>query len=91
MSRSASSWPVVWSFSRVARIDSYSPKRSRIRALSQPSALSRTVTLCLRLRSIRTPTLSRLSISNSSQAPRDGITLQLKMSLSDVLSTWRSK
>ncbi len=77
MSRSASSWPVVWSFSRVARIDSKPPNRSRILASSQPSAFSRTVTPCLRLRSILTPTLSRLSISNSSQAPRDGITLQL--------------
>ena len=52
------------------------PNLSRILASSQPSAFSRTVTLCLRLRSMRTPTLSRLSISNSSQAPRLGITLQ---------------
>jgi hypothetical protein len=50
---------------------------SRIFASSQPSALSRTVTFCLRLRSMRTPTLSRLSISNSSQAPRLGMTLQV--------------
>src|SRR5712664_4034399 len=70
MSSSASSWLLVWSLSRVASIDSYSPNRSRIRCSSQPSAFSSTVTLCLRLRSIRTPTLSRLSISNSSHAPR---------------------
>ena len=76
MSSSASSWPAVWSFSRVARIDSYPPNLSRIFASSQPSAFSRTVTLCLRLRSMRTPTLSRLSISNSSHAPLLGMTLQ---------------
>ena len=35
--------------------------------------------------------MSRLSISNSSQAPREGITLAVKMSLSDVLSAVRSK
>ena len=35
--------------------------------------------------------MSRLSISNSSQAPRDGITLAVKMSLSEVLSAARSK
>src|ERR1700750_413548 len=62
-----------------------------MRASSQPRAFSSTVTDCLRLRSMRTPTLSRLSISNSSHAPRDGITLQLQMSLSEVLSTWRAK
>ena len=56
-----------------------------------PSALSSTVAFCLRLRSTRTPTLSRLSISNSSQAPRLGMTLAVKTSLSDVLSAVRSK
>ena len=45
------------------------------------------MTVCLRLRSRRTPTMSRLSISNSSQAPRDGMILAVKMSLSDVLSS----
>ena len=35
--------------------------------------------------------MSRLSTSNSSQAPRLGIILQLKRSLSDVLSAVRSK
>ncbi|CAM5242220.1 hypothetical protein SFUMM280S_03710 [Streptomyces fumanus] len=91
MSSSASSWPWVWSFSRVARIDSYSPNSSRICSVVQPSALSRTVTDCLRLRSMRTPTMSRLSISISSQAPRDGMILAEKMSLSDVLSMEESK
>ena len=51
------------------------PNSSRICSSVQPSALSSTVTFCLRLRSRRTPTMSRLSISNSSQAPRDGISL----------------
>ena len=91
MSSSASSWVVVWSFSRVSIIDSYSPNSSRICSSVQPSALSSTVTFCLRLRSRRTPTMSRLSISNSSQAPRDGITFAVKMSLSEVLSAVRSK
>ena len=36
-------------------------------------------------------TMSRLSISNSSQAPRDGMTFAVKMSLSEVLSGVRSK
>ena len=49
------------------------------------------MTFCLRLRSSRTPTMSRLSISNSSHAPRDGIILQVKMSLSEVLSVVCSK
>src|SRR6266571_8064871 len=62
-----------------------------MRASSQPSALSSTVTDWRRLRSMRTPTVSRLSISNSSQAPRDGITLQENRSLSDVLSSVFSK
>ena len=35
--------------------------------------------------------MSRLSISNSSQAPREGMTLAVKMSLSEVLSAVRSK
>ena len=49
------------------------------------------MTDCLRLRSTRTPTASRLSISNSSQAPRLGMSLAVKTSLSDVLSRTRSK
>src|SRR4030095_11902231 len=68
----SSSWPAVCASSRVAAIAWSPPNRSRIFASSQPSAFSSTVTLCLRLRSIRTPTLSRLSISNSRQAPRLG-------------------
>jgi hypothetical protein len=35
--------------------------------------------------------MSRLSISNSSQAPRDGMIFAVKMSLSEVLSAVRSK
>ena len=35
--------------------------------------------------------MSRLSISNSSQAPRLGITFAVKMSLSEVLSAVFSK
>ena len=63
----------------------------RICASVQPRAFSSTVTDCLRLRSTRTPTMSRLSISNSSQAPRLGMTLAVKTSLSEVLSAVRSK
>ena len=48
-------------------------KCSRISSLVRPSAFRNTVTDCLRLRSMRTPTWSRLSISNSSQAPRLGM------------------
>ena len=81
----------VWSFSRVWRIDSTSPNSSRICASLQPRALSSTVTDCLRLRSIRTPTRSRLSTSNSSQAPREGMIFAVKTSLSEILSTVRSK
>ena len=91
MSSRASSWVEVWSFSRVSRMDSYWPNSSRICASVQPRALSSTVTFCLRLRSRRTPTMSRLSISNSSHAPRLGIILQVKMSLSEVLSVVCSK
>ncbi len=35
--------------------------------------------------------MSRLSISNSSHAPRDGIIFAVKTSLSEVLSMLRSK
>ena len=58
---------------------------------SQPSALSSTVTGWRRLRSMRTPTVSRLSTSNSSHAPRDGMILTEKTSLSVDLSIAVSK
>ena len=70
---------------------SYWPKRSRISSAVMPRALSSTVTGCLRLRSTRTATRSFLSISNSSQAPRLGMILATKTSLSVALSTERSK
>ena len=57
----------------------------------QPMALSSTVTGCLRLRSRRTPTWSRLSTSSSNQAPREGMIFAEKISLSEVLSGVRSK
>ena len=50
------------------------PKRSVICSVVQPSAFSSTVTGWRRFRSMRTPTVSRLSTSNSSHAPRDGMT-----------------
>ena len=53
------------------------PKRSVICSLVQPSAFSSTVTGWRRLRSMRTPTVARLSTSNSSHAPRPGMTLTL--------------
>ena len=49
------------------------------------------MTDCLRFRSRRTPTWSRLSISNSSHAPRDGMIFAVKMSLSEVRSGVVSK
>ena len=67
------------------------PKRSRICSLLQPSALSSTVTAWRRLRSMRTPTVSRLSMSNSSHAPRLGITLTLCSTFSVDLSMVSSK
>ena len=76
----------MWSFSSVVIISSDQPNRSRICSADQPMALSRTVTACRRLRSMRTPTVSRLSMSNSSQAPRLGMTLTLERSRSEVLS-----
>ena len=51
------------------------PKRSLISSVVQPKAFSSTVTGWRRLRSMRTPTVSRLSTSNSSHAPRDGMIL----------------
>ena len=50
------------------------PKRSVISWVVRPRAFSRTVTGWRRLRSMRTPTVSRLSTSNSSHAPREGMT-----------------
>ncbi len=86
MSSSASSWLPMWSFSKVVIISSDQPNRSRIRSSLQPMAFRRTVTAWRRLRSMRTPTVSRLSMSNSSQAPRLGMTLTLVRSRSEVLS-----
>ena len=62
------------SFSSVDIIISEKPNRSTICSVVHPNALSSTVTGWRRFRSIRTPTVSRLSTSNSSQAPRDGMT-----------------
>ena len=81
----------MWSFSRVAISVSDQPKCSRMRSVVQPSALSSTVTGWRRLRSMRTPTVERLSTSNSSHAPRPGITLTPYTSTSEVLSSVRSK
>ena len=44
-----------------------------------------------RLRSMRTPTVSFLSTSNSSHAPRLGMIFAMKTSLSVVLSSSRLK
>ena len=67
------------------------PNRSLICSLLQPNALRKTVTAWRRLRSMRTPTVSRLSMSNSSHAPRLGITLTLCSSFSVDLSMVSSK
>ena len=91
MSSRASSWPAVASFSRVASSVSEKLNFSWICSVVQPRAFSSTVTGWRRLRSMRTPTVSRLSTSNSSHAPRLGMILTLKTSLSVVLSTDRSK
>src|SRR6478752_7714040 len=91
MSNSASSVPAVLSFSSVPIMISEKPKRSTICSLLQPSALSSTVTGWRRLRSMRTPTVSRLSTSNSSHAPRPGITLTLCSVFSVDLSMVSSK
>src|SRR6478752_7304247 len=63
MSSSASSVVAMWSFSSVARSVSDHPKCSRMRSALQPRALRSTVTGWRRLRSIRTPTVERLSTS----------------------------
>ena len=66
--------------------------RSSSSVSPKPSAFSSTVTGCLRLRSMRTYTTSRLSTSNSSHAPRLGITLASTISFSgDVLSALTPK
>src|SRR3984957_13187663 len=91
MSNSASSVPRVLSFSSVASMISENPNRSMICSVVQPSALSSTVTGWRRLRSMRTPTVSRLSTSNSSQAPRPGMTLTLCSVFSVDLSMLSSK
>src|SRR4029078_8207568 len=91
MSSSASSVPAVLSFSSVPIMISEKPKRSTICSLVQPSALSSTVTGWRRLRSMRTPTVSRLSTSNSSQATPPGITLTLCSVFSVDLSMVSSK
>ncbi len=91
MSSSASSVPAVLSFSSVDIMISEKPNRSMICSLVQPSALSSTVTGWRRLRSMRTPTVSRLSTSNSSHAPRPGITLTLCSVFSVDLSMVSSK
>ena len=90
----AASASSVLSFSSVLSIDWYGlPLGSSMSVESsssvspKPSALSRTVTGCLRLRSMRTYTMSFLSTSNSSHAPRPGIILASTMSFSgEVLS-----
>ena len=73
MSSSASSWVSTWSFSSVSWIEGALSNSVRISSALQPSAFSSTVTFWRRLRSIRTPTVSFLSTSNSSQAPRPGM------------------
>ncbi len=91
MSRSASSLVRIVSFSSVSSIEVKPANSFRMSSLVRPRAFRKTVTDCLRLRSMRTPTWSRLSISNSSQAPRDGMTRAETMSLSLVLSGVLSK
>ncbi len=91
MSRSASSFVRIVSLDSVSSIDSKPANSFRISSEVSPRALRNTVTDCLRLRSMRTPTWSRLSISNSSHAPRLGMMRAETMSLSLVLSATRSK
>ena len=91
MSSSASSWVSTWSFSSVFWMDWALSNSARISSAVQPSAFSSTVTFWRRLRSMRTPTVSFLSTSNSSQAPRQGMTFAMKTSLSVVLSSSRAK
>ena len=86
MSRSASSFERIVSFDSVSSIESKPANSARMSSLVRPRALRKTVTDCLRLRSMRTPTWSRLSISNSSHAPRLGMMRAETMSLSEVLS-----
>ena len=86
MSSRASSCVSKWSFSRVFWMETALWKSLTISSALNPSALRKTVTFCRRFRSIRTPTVSFLSTSNSSQAPLDGMILAMKTSLSVVLS-----
>ena len=91
MSLSASSLVRIASFSRGCSVESKPANFSRISSVVRPRALRKTVTDCLRLRSMRTPTWSRLSTSNSSHAPRLGMMRAVYTSLSVVFSIWRSK
>ena len=91
MSSSASSCVWTWSFSSVSFTEGALLKSLRISSSDHPSALSMTVTFWRRFRSIRTPTVSFLSTSNSSHAPRPGMIFAMKTSLSVVLSNSRLK
>ncbi len=91
MSSRASSCVSTWSFSSVFWIEGALSNSVRISSVVQPSAFSSTVTSWRRLRSMRTPTVSFLSTSNSSQAPRLGMIFAMKISLSEVLSSSRLK
>ena len=51
-----------------------------------PKALKKAVICCLLFLSTLTPTVSLLSVSNSSQAPLPGIIFPMNISLSEVLS-----
>ena len=82
MSSSASSCVSTWSFSSVSWIDGALSKTLRISSRVQPSAFRSTVMSWRRLRSMRTPTVSFLSTSNSSQAPRPGMIFAMKTYLS---------
>jgi hypothetical protein len=89
MSMYAASTLSVLSFSSVLRIDSNGCPLASVMRLSssssvspKPSAFSRIVTGCLRLRSTRTYAMSFLSTSNSSHAPRPGMILASMISFS---------
>ena len=61
--------------STISSLPSSSTMSSRVSA--RPRARTSSVAGCLRLRSMRTDRMSRLSVSNSSHAPRLGMTLAL--------------
>ena len=61
------------------------------RVSARPRARTSSVAGCLRLRSMRTDRMSRLSVSNSSHAPRLGMTFALNSVLSDALSRSEAK